>query len=84
MESKPEIIAPAIPGAEIHVQPGRVPLYHFRDPFAAKRKLEAFPDLLDACKRVEAWDFDLDGDCVAQAQEAARAVILKAEKGTET
>lgn len=41
--------------------------------------MAAFGDMLDALKKIAAWEFDFRGDCVADAQKVAREAIEKAE-----
>ena len=43
---------------------------------------EVVEDLLVALKCIAAWDFDIRGDCVAEAQAQARDAIAKAGQDT--
>lgn len=62
-----------------HYLPEGVTFKHSRhhsepDPMAA------FGDMLEALKKIAAWEFDFRGDCVADAQKVARDAIEKAEE----
>lgn len=57
--------------------PGAVPTRAQAE--ANGRLIAAAPDLLAALERIAVWDFNILGDCVAEAQAMAQAVIKKAK-----
>lgn len=44
-----------------------------------QKLIAAAPAMKEALERIEKWDFDIRGDCVADAQKLARAVLAKAK-----
>lgn len=46
---------------------------------AISKAMNSFGDMLEALKKIAAWEFDIRGDCVADAQKVAREAIEKAE-----
>lgn len=47
---------------------------------AISKAMNSFGDMLEALKKIAAWEFDFRGDCVADAQKVAREAIEKAEE----
>lgn len=52
---------------------------YIRNADANAHLIAAAPDMLKALKRIAAWEFNIMGDCVADAQALANAVIKQAE-----